>query len=101
MARTRARQEVSAGGVVYRVDGGRVLFLLIRDSYANWGFPKGHLEEGEDALASGEGEVVEEGEVAVGETFDLRGGEVAPSDQPEPRHEPVSVLLAERCCRHP
>ena len=30
-------------------DGGpaRPLFLLIRDSYQNWGFPKGHLEPGE------------------------------------------------------
>jgi 8-oxo-dGTP pyrophosphatase MutT (NUDIX family) len=25
----------------------RPLFLLIRDSYHNWGFPKGHLEPGE------------------------------------------------------
>ena len=47
-----ARLETSAGGVVYRVvpgpDGAaRPLFLLIRDSYRNWGFPKGHLEDGE------------------------------------------------------
>ncbi len=26
---------------------GEALFLLIRDSYRNWGFPKGHLEAGE------------------------------------------------------
>ena len=44
MTRTRASREVSAGGVVYRVEGGRPLFLLIRDSYRNWGFPKGHLQ---------------------------------------------------------
>ena len=60
MARSRARQEVSAGGVVYRLDGGRVLFLLIRDSYANWGFPKGHLEQGEAPEAAAVREVVEE-----------------------------------------
>ncbi|HEX6536165.1 MAG TPA: NUDIX hydrolase [Gemmatimonadaceae bacterium] len=47
MARRRARQETSAGGVVFRVVAGRPLFLLIRDSYRNWGFPKGHLETGE------------------------------------------------------
>ncbi len=47
MTRTRANREVSAGGVVYRVEDGRALFLLIRDSYRNWGFPKGHLEEKE------------------------------------------------------
>lgn len=47
MARARARQETSAGGVVvHRSDAGPV-YLLIRDSYGNWGFPKGHLETGE------------------------------------------------------
>ena len=60
MARTRARQEISAGGVVFRSDGGRPLFLLIRDSYDNWGFPKGHLEQGEDAEHAAVREVVEE-----------------------------------------
>lgn len=47
MTRARAQQETSAGGVVFRANGGDPLFLLIRDSYNNWGFPKGHLEEGE------------------------------------------------------
>ena len=41
------RDETSAGGVVFRVVEGRPLYLLIRDSYRNWGFPKGHLETGE------------------------------------------------------
>ncbi|MBC7789186.1 MAG: NUDIX hydrolase [Anaerolineae bacterium] len=47
MTRTRAREERSAGGVVFRIVEGQALFLLIRDSYRNWGFPKGHLEQGE------------------------------------------------------
>ena len=47
MTRTRAREERSAGGVVFRIADGQPLFLLIRDSYRNWGFPKGHLEKGE------------------------------------------------------
>ena len=60
MTRARARQETSAGGVVYRVDGGDPLFLLIRDSYQNWGFPKGHLESGERADEAALREVREE-----------------------------------------
>ena len=60
MGRTRARQEVSAGGVVFRIDAGTPLFLLIRDSYANWGFPKGHLENGEAPEHAAVREVVEE-----------------------------------------
>jgi 8-oxo-dGTP pyrophosphatase MutT (NUDIX family) len=60
MARTRAQKETSAGGVVYRLQGGRPLFLLIRDSYQNWGFPKGHLEPGERAEDAAMREVREE-----------------------------------------
>lgn len=60
MARPRAKEEVSAGGVVFRVEGGRPLFLLIRDSYSNWGFPKGHVERGEAPEAAAVREVAEE-----------------------------------------
>jgi 8-oxo-dGTP pyrophosphatase MutT (NUDIX family) len=56
----RARRESSAGGVVFRVTEGRLLFLLIRDSYGNWGFPKGHLERGERADTAALREVMEE-----------------------------------------
>ncbi|HEY2375941.1 MAG TPA: NUDIX hydrolase [Gemmatimonadaceae bacterium] len=47
MKRAHAKEETSAGGVVYRVASGAPLYLLIRDSYKNWGFPKGHVEPGE------------------------------------------------------
>ena len=60
MTRAKAHQETSAGGIVYRLDGGDPLFLLIRDSYQNWGFPKGHLETGERAEDAALREVREE-----------------------------------------
>ena len=60
MNRIRAREEHSAGGVVFRVDAGQPLFLLIRDSYQNWGFPKGHIEQGEQADQAARREVAEE-----------------------------------------
>jgi 8-oxo-dGTP pyrophosphatase MutT (NUDIX family) len=66
MARARARRETSAGGVVFRMAPGsdgrvaRPLFLLIRDSYRNWGFPKGHVEDGERPEAAALREVGEE-----------------------------------------
>ncbi|MDB4880976.1 MAG: hypothetical protein JWL60_2422 [Gemmatimonadetes bacterium] len=60
MTRARAQRETSAGGVVYRLASGTPLFLLIRDSYANWGFPKGHLEAGERADEAALREVREE-----------------------------------------
>ncbi len=70
MARSRARLETSAGGVVYRVADGETLFLLIRDSYRNWGFPKGHLEPEEAPDAAALREVVEETGL---ESVQLRG----------------------------
>ena len=60
MTRARAQRETSAGGVVYRLDAGHAVFLLIRDSYQNWGFPKGHLESGERAEDAAVREVREE-----------------------------------------
>ena len=60
-ARARAARETSAGGVVFRVPPGEEpLFLLIRDSYRNWGFPKGHLEKEERPEAAALREVREE-----------------------------------------
>lgn len=58
--RRRPREETSAGGIVFRRDGERTFFLLIRDSYRNWGFPKGHLEEGEAPEDAAMREVLEE-----------------------------------------
>lgn len=60
MTRARATRETSAGGVVYRMEAGAPVFLLIRDSYANWGFPKGHVERGEESSDAALREVREE-----------------------------------------
>ncbi|HEY0931053.1 MAG TPA: NUDIX hydrolase [Gemmatimonas sp.] len=57
---SRARLETSAGGVVYRLQEGVPYFLLIRDSYRNWGFPKGHLETDESPDTAAVREVREE-----------------------------------------
>ena len=61
MSKRRAELEVSAGGIVFRRstdEGPR--FLLIRDSYDNWGFPKGHLEDGESPADAARRETAEE-----------------------------------------
>lgn len=59
--KARAQRETSAGGVVFRRrPDDAVRFLLIRDSYTNWGFPKGHLEAGEPPAEAARREVTEE-----------------------------------------
>jgi len=61
MSKRRPDLEVSAGGIVFRrPDDGIARFLLIRDSYDNWGFPKGHLEEGETPAEAALRETTEE-----------------------------------------
>ena len=60
MAKPSPVEETSAGGVVFRRTDGVPLVLVIRDAYRNWGFPKGHLEPGEDAASAAVREVAEE-----------------------------------------
>jgi 8-oxo-dGTP pyrophosphatase MutT (NUDIX family) len=61
MSKRRAELEVSAGGIVFRrVPGQAPRYLLIRDSYNNWGFPKGHLEGDESPAQAALRETAEE-----------------------------------------
>lgn len=61
MGKRKPDLEVSAGGIVFRrVPDEGIRFLLIRDSYDNWGFPKGHLEEGESPADAALRETAEE-----------------------------------------
>ena len=61
MSKRRAELEVSAGGIVFRrILGEAPRYLLIRDSYNNWGFPKGHLEGDESPAEAALRETAEE-----------------------------------------
>jgi len=61
MSKRRAELEVSAGGIVFRrVAEEAARYLLIRDSYRNWGFPKGHLEDDESPAQAALRETAEE-----------------------------------------
>jgi 8-oxo-dGTP pyrophosphatase MutT (NUDIX family) len=61
MSKRRAELEVSAGGIVFRRGSGEAAkYLLIRDSYKNWGFPKGHLEGDESPAQAALRETAEE-----------------------------------------
>ena len=60
MTKRKPDREVSAGGIVFRRFGTEAHFLLIKDSYRHWGFPKGHLEEDESPTEAARRETSEE-----------------------------------------
>ena len=51
----------ASGTVLYRTDGDELLFLLLENAiHGAWGFPKGHLEQGEDLEEGARRECLEE-----------------------------------------
>lgn len=53
--------EKSCGAVVYRSYDGTLEFLAVRSkAHGHWGFPKGHVEEGEGEQETAKREVLEE-----------------------------------------
>lgn len=54
------RQEVSAGGIIYKVTNRGVFVAFIRDSVGKMTFPKGHVERGESIEKTARREVYEE-----------------------------------------
>ena len=65
-------KEISAGAVLYTRKQDEILYLLIRDFHGNYGFPKGHLEEGETLKEAAEREIREEVGLDVETDTDFR-----------------------------
>lgn len=54
-------EERAAGLILFREDGGRRRYLLIKNRRGgHWGFPKGHVEPGEDEFQAAVREAAEE-----------------------------------------
>ncbi|MDP2921804.1 MAG: NUDIX domain-containing protein [Candidatus Omnitrophota bacterium] len=54
-------KEFSAGAVIFKKEGGQILFLVIYSRRNNiWGFPKGHIESGESEKDAAIREIKEE-----------------------------------------
>ncbi len=66
------KKEKSVGAIVYKVgESGGLSFLVIKDkAHGNWGFPKGHSEDGENERETAVREVKEE----VGLDIDIKQG---------------------------
>ena len=54
------RQEISAGGVVFKKRGEKIHLLLLKDQNEKWTFPKGLVESGEDHRVTAQREIGEE-----------------------------------------
>ncbi|MDR0822550.1 MAG: NUDIX domain-containing protein [Endomicrobium sp.] len=54
-------KEFSCGAIVYKEEGGEILFLIVHSKRNNeWGFPKGHREKGESEKQTAKREIFEE-----------------------------------------
>ena len=52
--------ERSAGAVIFRRQGGRILYLLLQHMRGHWAFPKGHIEGVERPIETARREIKEE-----------------------------------------
>lgn len=53
-------REHSAGAAIFRREGNKILFLLLKSAMGHWEFPKGLVEKNEDEEAAVRREVLEE-----------------------------------------
>lgn len=58
--------ECSCGAIVYRIINGEIRYLIIKNKRSsNWGFPKGHMERGENEKETAYREVLEEAGIHI------------------------------------
>ena len=60
----KVKVERSAGAVLFRRQGTRVLYLLLQHTRGHWAFPKGHIEKGETSIDAARREIQEETGIA-------------------------------------
>jgi bis(5'-nucleosidyl)-tetraphosphatase len=60
MNREPVKVERSSGAIIFRRQGGKILYLLLQHIRGHWAFPKGHIEAGEKSLEAARREILEE-----------------------------------------
>lgn len=56
----KIKVERSAGAIIFRKQGERILYLLLQHIRGHWAFPKGHIEAGERPIEAARREIKEE-----------------------------------------
>ena len=56
----KTKVEQSAGAVLFRRQGGRIVYLLLQHIRGHWAFPKGHVEGRETSIETARREINEE-----------------------------------------
>ena len=70
------KREKSCGAVVFTNDGGSIKYVIIRSKGGVYGFPKGHVEDGESETQTALREILEETGLRVSLVPDFRAEDV-------------------------
>lgn len=54
------KREMACGAIIYRLNKGKIEFLIVQQKSGFWSLPKGHMEDGETEVATAYREVLEE-----------------------------------------
>ena len=93
--------EKSCGAVVFTREGGKIKYLVIKSLTGIYGFPKGHVEQGETEEQTALREVFEETEISVTLLSGFRVEEEYPLPQKEDTIKQVVYFLGEYCDQEP
>lgn len=86
--------EVTSGAVVYRIVDQKIEYLLLQSMNEGnfWGFPKGHVEAGEDLLQTAHREIREETQLDV--TINDQFHVTTEYDLPNGNHKKMTLYTA-------
>ena len=93
--------EKSCGAVVFTREGGKIKYLVIKSLTGIYGFPKGHVEQGETEEQTALREVFEETGISVSLLSGFRVEEEYPLPQKEDTIKQVVYFLGEYCDQEP
>ena len=95
------KYEKSCGAVVFTREGGEIKYLVIKSLTGIYGFPKGHVEQGETEEETALREVLEETGISVALLSGFRVEEEYPLPQKEDTIKQVVYFLGEYCDQEP